>query len=267
MIPKRGISFMLCLALSYSGAAFGFTFNRATGKDEMIFIAPEKEKKIGASLSKKVLKTFETGDPLLQKRVEHIGARLACWSNRKDITYSFYVIKGKEKETYNAFALPGGYIFIFEELVEKLATDDKIASILAHEIGHIDAKHSVKLAQTAMGMSAVMVLASGLAKDQKTVVEAFDATDQLMFSYSREAEIEADALSIQYLEKAGFAKEAAIEALLLFQDMRKSGPIRDYIFNRTHPYLSERISRVKSDIEGGMNFDSYMNLPEKKDFF
>ncbi len=244
---------------------FGKSYNKATKKDELIFISTEREKRIGASVAKQVERQFEeTDDPLLQKHIEGIGKRIAEACERKDVIYRFKVLKAKREDDYNAFALPGGYVYIFDALLEKLKNDDEIAAILAHETGHIAAKHSIKKLQTSLGVNALMILGVGMGTDSRTFAKANNALNQLMVSYSREAEIEADKLSVRYIKKAGFNPQGVIDVLEILQALRKKGPIRRYMYYKTHPYLSERLARARIEVRGKMDFDSFMNLPEEE---
>jgi predicted Zn-dependent protease len=88
-----------------------------------------------------------------------------------------------------------------------------------------------------------------------------------MVSYSREAEVEADKLSVRYVKKAGFNPESVINVLEMLQALRKEGPIRRYMHYRTHPYLSERLAKAKIEVRGKMDFDSFINLPEEEENF
>lgn len=235
--------------------------------DDIVPISVEKEKKIGASIAKQVGEEFEdTDDPLIQKRFEEIGKRLACVSDRPNLGYQFKVLKAKgpEKERYyNAFAVPGGYVYMFDAMLEMLETDDKIAAVTAHEIGHICAKHSVKRLQKSLGANILMLLALVTARDGKSIAEANRALAQLMMAYSREDELEADRLSVTYMEKAEFDPNGVMESLLTLKELRKEGRERKYISYRTHPYLSERIAYVRTELLGYTDFDSYINLPNK----
>lgn len=266
-ILKTWLIFTLCLV--FSGAA-GMRHGEAIDVDDLIPVSAEKERKMGESISKQVEKQYEeVDDPLIQKRFEEIGKKLAVVSDRQDFIYRFKVLKAKgEKEKYyNAFALPGGYVYMFDALIEVMETDDKIAAITAHEIGHISARHTVKRLQSSLGINALLILALATATDGRTVAKTNEALTQLMMSYSREDELEADTLSVKYLKKAGFNPDGALDSLLTMQDLRKKGQEFRYRYFRSHPYLSERISAVRSEIKGYTDFDSYINLPEKKEDF
>jgi len=137
------------------------SFNAATEEEEVVIISSEKERSMGRKIDKKVKKYFDLpADPLVQQRIRNIGKKLAENTDRKDVVYRFMVLTDEKNDNYNAFAVPGGYIYIFDDLVEVLETDDNIAAVLAHEMGHIEAKHSVKRMQGSLWLTALMLLGS-----------------------------------------------------------------------------------------------------------
>lgn len=259
---KKVIAVIFCITL---------LFNNSFGLVEDIFIvSPEKEKRIGASIAKQVEEEFdEVDDPLVQKRFEEIGKRLARVCDRQEFVYHFKVLKAKDErgKYYNAFALPGGYVYIFDAMIEVLKTDDMIAAVTAHELGHICGWHAVERLRSSLGTSALMLLALAAAPDGRTVAEANEALTQLMMAYSREDEFEADRLSVKYVKEAGFNPDGVLESLLRLKKLRKEGREMRYMYYRTHPYLSERIAAVRREIKGYTDFDSYINLPEKEEDF
>lgn len=261
---KKYILILMLLATIPFSLGFWQRYNKATGKDELILISTEKEKKIGASVAKAVKKKYkEADDPLVQKRFQRLGQRIAEVCERQDLAYHFSVLKAEdEMEGYNAFALPGGYVYIFDTLMDYLGDDDEIAAVTAHEIAHINAKHTVKKLQSAYGMNALLVLAVVASQDPRQVNEAANALGQLMMAYSRQDEFEADELSVRYTKKAGFDPEGVVKSLEKLQKLRKKGPLMKFIPVRSHPYLSERIAKARAEVAGEMDFKSYINLPD-----
>ena len=156
---------------------------------------------------------------------------------------------------------------MFDALLEALGTDDKIAAVIAHELAHISCRHAVERLRSSLGINALMLLAIATARDGRTMAEANEALAQLMMSYSREDEFEADKISVKYLKEAGFNPEGALESLLTLQELRKEGTERRYSHYQSHPYLSERIAAARAEIQGYTDFNSYINLPEKNDDF
>lgn len=232
----------------------------------MVFISTQREVNMGRKIDRKVRERFDDPvDPLMRKRVKEIGVKLAEHTDRRDVVYYFELLNVADEDVYNAFAAPGGYIYIFQDMANALETDDRIAAVLAHEMGHVEARHSIKRLQGSIGATALMLLGSQMASDRGTQARANTAIGQLMAAYSREDEKEADELSVRYLEKAGYDPQASVEVLEWLRDKRMEGPRRRHTFSRSHPYLSQRIAHLKSHIQGHMDFDSYINLPFERE--
>jgi len=255
---------------------FSFTFcashasglvscNPATDKEEVIFVPRKKEVQMGRNIDEQVRKRFDIPvDPLIQERIEKIGEKLAAGTDRKDIVYYFRVLAHKKDDYYNAFAAPGGYIYIFEDLVEAMKEDNKIAAVLAHEMGHVEAKHSVKRLQGSFGAAALMLLGAQMSAGGGESAKINDAVNQLMASYSRHDERQADELSVKYLERAGYDAASTIGALEELKRLRKKGARRKYMLYQSHPYVSERIAHLNKLIKGYTDFDSYINFTQDK---
>jgi predicted Zn-dependent protease len=259
-----------CYALSAALFLTGFMkINAATEEEELIFIPTQKEVNMGRKFHKQVKKHFDLPvDPLMQKRIENIGRKLALNSDRKDLVYHFNVLAYEEEGMYNAFAAPGGYIYIFEDLVEELGSDDSVAAVLAHEMAHVEAKHSVKRMQGSLGLTALMLAGSQVRnKKRGTASSMYEALGQLMSAYSRSDERQADRLSIKYMERAGYDKQGVIDSLRTLRELRKQGPEMVYSEQKSHPYISERMAYLEKGVEGEMDFDAYINMVSEDDTF
>lgn len=238
-------------------------YNLATEKEENLLMSEEKEIRTGKSLSEKVEKKFKLDENYTnQEKVDTIGQKLAKVSDRKDLIYHFKVI---DDDKDNAFALPGGYIYVFKGLLEKLE-DEEIAAILAHEIGHICARHSIKRAEKSLGYSILKLIAIRGAEDNYSRYKIHEAINQLMLSYSREDEVEADRLSVKYLKKAGHEPKAVISVLDKLLKWQMEGPIRPKRYYHTHPYLAARRAAVRKEITGQMEFDDYLNVAPEEEY-
>jgi len=247
----------------------GFSYvNPATNEEELVLVPSQKEIDMGRNLNIKVHEMFDLPvDPLVQERIEAIGTKLAKGTDRKDLIYHFTVLKYKEDDYYNAFAAPGGYIYIFDDLVEVLKSDDNIAGVLAHEMAHIEARHSVKRMQASLGVTALMLLSTQLPKEPGTTSALYNAIGQLMSEYSRGDEQQADELSIKYMDRAGFDPKGVLGALEVLKAVRKKGPYMKYPEYKSHPYISERIAYLRKQVKGETDFDSYINIVSDKDAF
>lgn len=264
---KDKLAILLTLLLATPFLTGGvMTLNPATEEEELIFIPAAKERNMGRNINKQVHEHFKIPvDPLVQKRIEEIGEKLAGGTDRRDIVYHFTALSDEKEDNYNAFAAPGGYIYIFDDLVETMETDDKIAAVLAHEMGHIEAKHSIKRLQGSLGTTLLLILGSQMRTEKGDFAAANKAIGQLMMAYSRHDERQADELSVRYMERAEFDPDGAVQALKTLKKLRKKAPLMRHSFYRSHPYLSERIAHLKNIIRGYTDFESYINImPEKE---
>jgi len=249
------INFSFCFILSGCSTEY----NVVTGKEEFYFYSTDKEVQIGKSIAKAVESEYKlVDDPLVQKRVQDIGKRIAAVSDRKEVDYRFKVL---DEDEVNAFALPGGFIYVNKGLLEKVSSDDELAGVLGHEVGHIVAKHSVKKLQTSIGMAGLNLLGAVAKADRRTARNTSIAITELMMAYNRQAEFEADKLSVTYLKEAGFDPKAAVSLIDRLLDRRLKGDIHKYYYFRTHPYPSERRAMLNKEIEGSFAFDDYINAP------
>ncbi|MFH0771477.1 MAG: M48 family metallopeptidase [Candidatus Omnitrophota bacterium] len=235
-------------------------YNPVTGKEDMLFISSQQESSMGDSIAKQVEKHYKlVEDKQIQERVELIGEKLAQICDRKDVIYHFKVL---DVDDINAVSLPGGWVYIFKGLLEKVKNDDELAAVIAHEIGHIAARHSVKRFQSDAIANMVMILTA--ASQQGDVANGADmAITSLMMAYSREDEFEADRRSVIYLKAAGYDPNAVVSFMRTMKEAKKFD-IRPYSYFRTHPYIGERIGVITKEITGSSDFNAWINKPLDK---
>lgn len=249
---------MVILGTFISGCATQ-EYNTATGKEDIIFVDTQKEINIGRSIAESIEKSKEVKldpDPIMTERVNAIGQKIASVSDRKEVRYAFRVI---DKDEINAFALPGGYVFIFKGLVDKVSNDDELAAVIAHEISHVVARHSIKRLQGGVGYNILRILMAVTGAGSQDAGRIDVAFGQLIMSYSREDEALADKLAIKYLKEAGYDPWAVVSILKKLQEADRIAPIRAYTSYRSHPYIADRIRMVKQELSGEVDFNDYMN--------
>ncbi len=259
MLKAIGVGiFAVAFCLILSGCST--EYNLVTKEQEIYFYSTDKEVAMGEAINKEVEKQSKPAeDPLMQKRVEDIGKKIAAVCDRKDITYHFKVIEDKE---FNAFSLPGGYVYVNTGLLEKVASDDELAGVLGHEIGHIVARHSIKRLQAMMGYSLLRVIVAQ-APNAQAVGEAADIIfSEKLLGYSREDELLADQLATRYLKSAGYDPYAMITFLKKMQDIDRRKPLGPKTYAKTHPYIPDRIRVVKQELDKKMDFDDYINIEQ-----
>ena len=176
-------------------------------------------------------------DDDLQARVDNIGQRLVAVCDRQDLTYSFKVLNSDE---VNAMAVPGGFIYVFKGLLDYMPSDDELAGVLGHEVGHIVKRHSVKQVEKQMALTLLTII---LTKGQGFILA--DATMQaLMAGYSRSDEREADEQGFNLTNKAGFNPYSMLITVSKLQDLADAKGNPGFGLFSTHPEPEVRIERV-----------------------
>ncbi len=247
-----------CLTLSGCSTEY----NIATGQEEKFYYSTDKEIQIGQSIVKEVEKQYKpVDDPLIQKRVEDIGKKIAGVCERKEIDYHFQVLAEEEA---NAFSLPGGFVFVNKGLIEKVDNDDELACVLAHEVAHIVARHSIKKLQAIMGYSILRVLVAVVPETGEVGNAADVAFTEIILGYGREDELLADRLASRYAKLAGYNPRAMIDFLEKLQEINRRKPLKPKSYFKTHPYVPDRIRVVKEELGEKIDFADYINIEQTK---
>jgi len=256
MLKKFGITVLSFVLIVYlTGCAT--EYNLATNKEEFILYGTEKEVRIGENMAKQFDEKFEINrNAALNQRVLEIGRRITNVCDRNDIVYTFKIINEDE---VNAVSLPGGFIYIYKGLIDRVANDDQLASVIAHEVGHITAKHGIKRLQSLYGYTFLKLLA--VQSKSADLVSGIDAAFASAFmEYSLEDELMADRLAVKYLKKAGYKVEEMSRFLEKLREIGEKKPSRQFSYWRTHPHISKRISAANQAAQGRMEFRDYLNL-------
>ncbi|MEL7450116.1 MAG: M48 family metalloprotease [Pseudomonadota bacterium] len=190
--------------------------NPATGGRDLVFMSEKDEIELGRQLHPQIMSGYtEYKDPQLQEYIKNIGERLAKNSHRPNLEYTFTLL---DSEEVNAFAIPGGFIYITRGILTYLNSEAELAAVLGHEIAHVTARHSVrqntgqKIGET-LGQVASVLAGTSLAGDAAGVVSS-----ALTSGYGRGMELEADELGAQYLAKSGYPHTAMIDVVRLLKD-------------------------------------------------
>ncbi|MCB9757389.1 MAG: M48 family metalloprotease [Candidatus Omnitrophica bacterium] len=232
-------------------------YNLATGKEERLLYGSEKEINLGNAVAAQIEKeTKFVADLDINTRVRSIFDRLVKVCDRKDLVFTVRII---DDETVNAFSIPGGYVYIYKGLLDKLKDDDEIAGVLGHEIGHITAKHSLKRIQKSYGYTLMQIASIG-SGDAELAQGVNAILTTLYFAYSREDEFEADELAVKYTRKAGFDPSKMTAVLEVLQAEEEKSSLRQVNYFRTHPYPKERMAVVNKAVTGETSFRDYLNL-------
>jgi beta-barrel assembly-enhancing protease len=222
--------------------------NRGVGKG-VNFYSVEKEMALGKQLAEEVARQAKiVDDPLISEYINRTGQNLVRNSDAK-VPFTFQVI---DSDVPNAFALPGGYVFINTALIELAEEEDELAGAVAHEIAHVAARHMTRQAtKSQIAMMATIPLSmllggwTGYAVRQGTEV----AVPMGFLTLNRKDEAEADYLGVQYLYAAGYDPTGMISILekLDAVSLRKPGTV-SRLFS-THPMDSDRIQKTQKEIQ------------------
>lgn len=215
-----------------------------------LFMSPEREKKVGAEQHEKILNEFGGAydHPELAAYVTSIGQFLALTSEASRTQFTFTVLNSP---VVNAFALPGGYVYVTRGLVALADNEAELAGVLAHEIGHVAARHGAqRQGQSVLATLGLMVL--GAATESSAAVNLGQmGAAALLSGYSREDEYEADTLGVRYMSRAGFSPKAMSSFLSKLQahhaleaEIQGRSGGEGFGFFATHPRTSDRVARA-----------------------
>lgn len=264
------------LILTFAAFLGGCALNPVTGSPDLVTMTETQEVEAGAQYDVAIRKVYGVyDDPALQAYVNDVGQRLAKISHRKDLKFQFVVLDSSD---VNAFALPGGYVYITRGLMSYLNSEAELAAVLGHEIGHVSARHGVR--QHAKGVFTQVTMGT-VAKSSPWLNNAIGKSALLggagafLASYSRDYELEADGLGGEYLARAGYDPGAILRVLTVLKNQEVFESERAKKEDRTprsyhgvfasHPSADQRLqetveeARKKGAGRGETARDSYLD--------
>ena len=249
MSLRNGIAMALVLS-----CLAGCAVNPVTGNSDFVMMSERDELSLGSQAYQQVLKEYPIyKDEKLRAYVQQVGEKVASNSHRSNLQYQFSVVDSAD---INAFALPGGYIFINRGLLAYLNSEAELAAVLGHEVGHVTARHGVRQqsqsqAWNILGQMVAIGTGVGVAGDLTNVVGSAVVT-----GYGRDMELEADGLGAQYLARSGYDPQAMIQVVEVLkaqddfardQAIKKGEPVKDSGYHGlfdTHPDNDTRLQQV-----------------------
>jgi predicted Zn-dependent protease len=222
--------------------------NPVTGKSELSLVSEQQEIQMGQQGAQQVAQEVGLAkDQALQNYLQTVGSGIASKSERPNLPWTFRAV---DDPSPNAFALPGGYVFVTRGLLDLMNNEAELASVLGHEIGHVTARHSVhqmseqQLAQLALGVGAIL---------SPTVAQLGGAASQglglLFLKYSRDDERQADDLGFRYALNQGYDvryMDDVFRSLQRLGEASKESPLPSWL--ATHPGEAERIQTIDSKL-------------------
>lgn len=223
--------------------------NPVTGKRELSFMSESQEISIGQELDREVQQEMGIyDDKALQAYVEEIGMRMARASQRPNLPWHFTVV---DVPAVNAFALPGGYIYITRGILPYLDDEAELAGVLGHEIGHVTARHAAQSYTRATGASLGLLLGGIFVPQVRPFGDLAESGLGLLFlRYGRDDELQADQLGTEYAAGGGW-DPAAIPAFLTTLGRVDEAADRNGVPNwlSTHPQPEDRVTRVQATVQ------------------
>lgn len=225
--------------------AAGCATNPATGRRQLILMSEQEEIQLGKQSDAQIRQQMGVyNDQALQRYVDRIGQRLAKASHRPNLPWTFTVV---DESAVNAFALPGGFIYITRGILPFLRSEAELAAVLGHEVGHVDAKHSVDQYSKQQLTGGVLAVGSILWPEGRPILGASNLLSQFVFlKYGRDAELESDRLGVGYAVQGGWAPQAMQGLLNTLARLDEAQGTRRGIPNwaLTHPPAADRVARV-----------------------
>jgi beta-barrel assembly-enhancing protease len=252
----RGRHIFLGLAVAVIGAVMYYCnqqVNPVTGEKQHISLSPQQEIAMGMAAAPEMEQQFggELPDASVQEAVSRVGQKVVAGSDaaRSEYKYDFHVLR--DPETVNAFALPGGQVFVTAGLLKHLTNEAQLSGVLAHEVGHVVGRHSAEHVAKAQ-FTQVLVGAAGVAASddrgdgQRAAAIAAMVGSLVNMKFSRQDESEADAFGVKYMSQAGYDPRAMIDLMRILKEA--SGPSRQPEFLNTHPDPGNREQAIQAEI-------------------
>lgn len=252
-------------------AATGCATNPVSGKSNFVLMSEEQEIAMGKKNHVEILKQYTVYEhPELQAYVEELGQKLVIESHRDHLNYTFTLLDSPQ---VNAFALPGGYIYITRGIMAYMNNEEQLAGVLGHELGHVTARHGVRQhgAQTAAGVIGIL---AAFATGSKQVAQASNQIGGALVSgYGRNHELEADRLGAEYLARTGYDPQKMLGVVEILKDQEEfeiqtaqeegRKPRVYHGVYSSHPQNDQRLQEVIAAAEKFKNPEAAHTDPEK----
>ena len=256
MNNKRNIIASACAVAALSLVGLGLsgclTINPATGQQELTpFMSPQEERRLGAEEHPKMLVRFGGvyDDIEIGAYVAGIGGRLVKHSEQPNLEFRFTVLNSPD---VNAFALPGGYVYVTRGLLALANSEAELAGVLAHEIGHVTARHAAQRYNRSIATSLGTAILGAVVQSPGVDQLAQIGGELFLTGFSREQEFQADTLGVRYMSRVGYnpqAQAAFLRTLSSHSDLERVLAGRDgrdphQDFFATHPRTEDRVQKA-----------------------
>ncbi|MBE2216974.1 MAG: M48 family metalloprotease [Ignavibacteria bacterium] len=220
--------------------------NPVTGEKQRVSLTVDEEIRLGIQSAPEMIREFggEYRDSKQQAYVDRVGNKLVQSTEAGSSPYKFEFHLLADANTVNAFALPGGQIFITYALLSRLKNEDQLAGVLGHEIGHVINRHSAEhIAKQELTQG--LIQATDIASGDPGMLSRFIG-NMVNMKYGREDELESDDYGVKYMVEAGYDPEAMIDVMRILKEASGGGNQPEFI--STHPSPDNRIEKLKEVI-------------------
>jgi predicted Zn-dependent protease len=206
------LSILILSSFTFSGCAT----NPVSGKQDFVLMSEAQEINLGKQANQQVMQQYRAyNDPALQSYVDVIVEELGQKSHRSNLVYHVTVLDSPE---VNAFALPGGYLYITRGIMAYMNSEAELAGVLGHEIGHVTARHGVRQ-QSAGTVAGILGAGVGILTGSSAASQAANiGGTALIRGYGRNHELEADRLGAEYLARVGYDPEEMLKVVEILKD-------------------------------------------------
>ena len=250
---------LLVVMVALVSLAAGCSKNPVTGRSNLMLLSPRQEVALGAEAGPKFAEQFggPYADPVIQQYVRSVGAKVAARAARPGYPYkfSFTVL---DSDAVNAFALPGGPIYVTRGLLFELDDESQLAGVLAHEATHVAARHSAQQISRQMSFSVLTSIASAAMSRGKAPSPGGQASSAEQIArlvaglaglrYSRKHETQADIYGVDFLIQAGYQPMGMVRVMKMFQRKEQEAGGSGPEFLRTHPNPENRVETLQARI-------------------
>jgi predicted Zn-dependent protease len=245
LLPVLTLLWLAPACAEFSGQRSGNTL-LSSNNDPVLLFSEADEIALGRQTVAAVAKQYKRLDnAAVQAYVNALGQRLAAASERAHLKYEFTVLDSPE---INAFAAPGGFIYITTGILKSLKDEAELAAVLGHEVGHVVKQHSLKRMQRAAVAEFGLSLVAGLGGRTGALVETLGpiASNLVLLRNSREAELESDEQGLQLSQKVGLAPDGmvGVQQMLLAKGGGGQGPFAELF--ASHPPSQQRIQQAQA---------------------
>lgn len=253
MVRTRFITSGLAAVALLAGCAR----NPATGQRELMLVSESQEIQMGEQYDKEVIAAIGLyPDPALQRYVQDLGGRLAATSERPKLPWTFRVV---DDPVVNAFALPGGYIYVTRGILAHLNSEAELAAVVGHEIGHVTARHTAsQLSKQQLAGLGLAIGSLASSRIERYAGIAGQALGVLFLKFSRDAENQADALGLRYMGRAHYDPRQMPQIFRMLDRVGASsggGRLPEWLATHPNPgnrleHITTLISRMPQDFAG-----------------